>query len=862
MLFTVSSASAQSSLEKADRLTSLGAYREAETAYAAMEQTVPILLRRLAVAQLVEDSGAVEKLASQIEEKNPDTLAQLRVAMARADQAYRLGQTAKSRKYFGQAESLMSKARGQELGCLRFILESYRYLDDTYWKGRPAPAAYASKFQELVGRIDLQPNLRYPAGDMLQVGSWVRFWIYTAYEYADQTGAADAQTGAAWLQAAGQITQSIYPPLLARAQALPYDPEAGYAAQHTLVEFVFTFWAYPATAPLVDQIRQTLEIGDKILADHWNKTLGGTYDYEEQKTLWARYHQARARTLALAQRHEEALAAYRMALAGYRQTGQALMAVDVMQEAAFHQILTHPPGWQLVSQEMLEAALAESTRLHYLVGRCFALGRMGWRASLMNDLPGAEKNYRQAIAQVAEWLGESGASSQGRREFMARSRPLFDGLIEVLLRQEKKAEAAEIGQLQQRLHTAAEVDLSKIGALKEVEEAKVRRRELTDQLQTAQSRGDQARVRQLTGQLAKNKEEFYRALNELRKTNPEYERLLSLRPTSFSKLQPLLPEGTLLVQYCLTQDKLYLFVATREDLKIHSLAVSAADIEKSVRRVRQGLTAFLGDPGRLDSKTEAALRQLYGQLIAPLESDLAKAKLLAVAPSGPLFYLPFAALTSDSGKYLIEEKPLVILTSLEVLDQKPSGSKPASILAIGNPDGSLPAASQEATELAALFPNNQLYLHNNATKDKLSNVNSSIVHLATHGHLNPTDVNESYLLMAGGKLTTGDIYGLKLDGVDLVTLSACQTALADKPTSAEIPSLAQAFSVAGSHSLIASLWSVEDEATRRLMLEFYQQLLAGNSRAESLRTAQISMIRSGSSHPFLWAAFQLIGGWR
>ena len=103
-----------------------------------------------------------------------------------------------------------------------------------------------------------------------------------------------------------------------------------------------------------------------------------------------------------------------------------------------------------------------------------------------------------------------------------------------------------------------------------------------------------------------------------------------------------------------------------------------------------------------------------------------------------------------------------------------------------------------------------------------------------------------------------------MQNVDLVTLSACETALGERnPDGGEITTLAEAFSSAGASSVLASLWSVADASTEELMVEFYRQLAAGQSKAAAFQSAEIKVMKDPRyHHPFYWAPFILMGDWR
>ena len=109
-----------------------------------------------------------------------------------------------------------------------------------------------------------------------------------------------------------------------------------------------------------------------------------------------------------------------------------------------------------------------------------------------------------------------------------------------------------------------------------------------------------------------------------------------------------------------------------------------------------------------------------------------------------------------------------------------------------------------------------------------------------------------------GWLTVGEVYGLDLSQADLVVLSACQTNLGELSAGDELVGLTRAFFFAGTPTVVASLWSVEDEATALLMERFYTHLRDGTGKAEALRQAQLE-VREEHPNPYYWAGFVLSG---
>ena len=145
----------------------------------------------------------------------------------------------------------------------------------------------------------------------------------------------------------------------------------------------------------------------------------------------------------------------------------------------------------------------------------------------------------------------------------------------------------------------------------------------------------------------------------------------------------------------------------------------------------------------------------------------------------------------------------------------------------------------------------------------LGNVGQSrIIHLATHGYLNERSPNKSNILLAKDKrLTLPEAFNLPLDKTEMVVLSACQTGKGGG-SGMEYATIARAFTNAGASTVLATLWKVNDAATKELMLNFYSNLLAGNDKFTALAMAQRELINSEDEflmHPHRWASFIPMG---
>ena len=130
----------------------------------------------------------------------------------------------------------------------------------------------------------------------------------------------------------------------------------------------------------------------------------------------------------------------------------------------------------------------------------------------------------------------------------------------------------------------------------------------------------------------------------------------------------------------------------------------------------------------------------------------------------------------------------------------------------------------------------------------------------------------SGLIMSGAnKLRSGDDDGvltaleaasIDLWGTQLVVLSACETGVGDTEPSEGVSGLRRAFVIAGAQTLVMSLWQVDDEATRHLMVGYYKGLMAKRGRSQALRRVQLRLMKQTEyEHPYFWAAFIPSGNW-
>ncbi|VEP18705.1 hypothetical protein H1P_870008 [Hyella patelloides LEGE 07179] len=141
-----------------------------------------------------------------------------------------------------------------------------------------------------------------------------------------------------------------------------------------------------------------------------------------------------------------------------------------------------------------------------------------------------------------------------------------------------------------------------------------------------------------------------------------------------------------------------------------------------------------------------------------------------------------------------------------------------------------------------------------------------IVHLATHGQFS-SRAEDTFLLTWSDRINVKDLDQLLQERdfaedtpIELLILSACQTATGDKQAALGLAGVAVR---SGARSTIATLWSIQDDSTAELMTQFYRALkIPEISKAEALRQAQLSLLQNPQyQHPYYWSAFVLVGNW-
>lgn len=296
----------------------------------------------------------------------------------------------------------------------------------------------------------------------------------------------------------------------------------------------------------------------------------------------------------------------------------------------------------------------------------------------------------------------------------------------------------------------------------------------------------------------------------------------------------------------------------------------------------------------------------------PIHKGIGTATTIYLSADGVYNQINLEAIPTPDGKYIIDNTNIVLVSNTKDLFLNKTRSKAVSAgntaTMFGNPKfyltastgnwASLPGTEREVEQLQGLLKQRSWatdeYVENFASEGKVKEVTSpKILHFATHGFYTPTieksemeELTESEAAMAenpllktgllfsgagdifnetkynyniaDGILTAAEAMSLNLDQTDLVVLSACETGLGKIENGEGVYGLQRAFLVAGAKVLIMSMFKVDDEATQKLIINFYRKWLTTNNMRQSFIDAK-KELRVEYPEPYYWAPFMMIG---
>lgn len=556
-----------------------------------------------------------------------------------------------------------------------------------------------------------------------------------------------------------------------------------------------------------------------------------------------------------------------------------------------------PEAARSLAEELVANAEAEGTPLR-LAEAYLQRGRI---RALLGLARGAEEDFRRA-RQHTERMGEGAL-----RDRTAATRWL--GEAELLIGRDSKAAVGKLDAiLESKLRSGYLYDLTRtlylrglahadLGAVENARRDLLAAIEEYERLRAASESGSHRRS---TFELA---QQTFDALISLEvETGGAAERSLALAERSRSRQiadllgdgvdladasMPFpLPAGLVFVEYSVLPNQLLIWVVSGEGVVLETQPVTRAELEKHVSVVRNALSR-----GVSEEELQAALAALYDLLVAPITSALPPEANLVVVPDRFLAGVPYAALYNRrTARYLVEERTVSLSPAIRLHPavREKAGSSPGSaigqlpsVLAVGEPEAArelfpelepLRAAKAEAIDVAGLYASSVLLLGSDATPEAFVEEapRHDVIHFAGHARVGVDSPERSSLILTpsesrSGALEAAEIANLDLHQTRLVVLSACSALDADRGGRESVTGLAAAFFAAGVPAVVATLWEVEDRASREVMVRFHQGVAEGADPVTALRRAQLALLHGSDPSlrtPAAWAAFAALGGIR
>ncbi|MFZ4856808.1 MAG: tetratricopeptide repeat protein [Desulfuromonadaceae bacterium] len=349
-----------------------------------------------------------------------------------------------------------------------------------------------------------------------------------------------------------------------------------------------------------------------------------------------------------------------------------------------------------------------------------------------------------------------------------------------------------------------------------------------------------------------------------------------------------LPTGTVAIYAFAAEHNFRLILNTPEGRHASSCPIKCSEFNRLIFDFRQALQQPVDNIGLVKELG----KKLYDIVLAPVEAELLANKTHTILwmVEGLLQCMPFAAL-HDGSRFIVERFANVLLTPRSKSRMHDSVQPHWNALGMATTRGDelhspLGFALGEISAIIRDDDSTDGVLSGTKLLDEKftwGNVKGALrggprfqaIHIATHFHLNPVNDSQCYLLLGDGQKLSLETFrkdpDVRFNGVDIVALSACSTALnLALNNGREIDGIAGIAESKGAKSVLATLWPVEDESTSFVMQTFYRLRESGLTKGEALRMAQMALLIGDHNlhrghdyaHPFFWAPFILIGNWK
>ena len=472
-------------------------------------------------------------------------------------------------------------------------------------------------------------------------------------------------------------------------------------------------------------------------------------------------------------------------------------------------------------------------------------------------------NYSKRSIELSELITGKLIEEEHKIGFTSRTSDAYQYIVPLCLKLNKKSEAFEFlekGKSRVFLDLLAATEIKpSIKVTPELEHLVNEEKEYLAKFRKIQTRHlSSKKVTVEPGEIDKITKKLDLIYSKIEKFDPEYVFTRRGKPLSFTKLQDTLTsqkKDTVLIEYFVTRDKVFIFIVSSRDRKLHieEVSISQERLNLYIENYWRSVSRYLSFQDIRESWPD-----LSKYLINPISKYLIKEDLIYFIPYGLLHYLPLHALELNN-KPLIRSHPVTYSPSASIirLCQNKGSGKLESCVSFGVDFG------DEVKAVAKVFKGKAI-TGNMVTKEKVIKIcnDKDIIHFYCHSIFNSLDPLSSGILLHGGEtLTAREIFNLKLN-TELVTLSACQTGISEVSPGDELVGITRAFLYAGAPSVVVSLWPVDDKSTQELMLEFYKLIKNGEDKATALQKAQVKIMdKEEYSHSYYWAPFILVGDW-
>lgn len=451
--------------------------------------------------------------------------------------------------------------------------------------------------------------------------------------------------------------------------------------------------------------------------------------------------------------------------------------------------------------------------------------------------------------------------------FRVQRRAVYEFLVELLAEEGRAGEALTAAEKAKALMMADLLSGQNIGGTPAEEDLFRREAELGEASRTLRRRILRISGEAHTGELLerlKGADAAYREL--LGRFEREGEKLLpfvAVRGVDPVVLQRLLDEDTTLFAYFTTDRGLYAWAIQRNAVHLERIDLPRLELRKFVFDYLDAVRS------KNRRKTESLSRRAYDLLLKRI-IPFVSGEQIGFIPDDCLGYFPFAAM-NYRGKYIVEGFSIFHLPTAGMLEQVMAEKAPSGmrLLAVGDPNLEdetldLRHALEELKQVRKRVGQTTVLLNDQASEANVRGLMAGydILHFALRGRFHPdAPLRSSLLLTPGagqdGALTALEIFRLRHTG-RVVVLSGCDTLPEKDPEAKSVSALQRAFLHAGRPSVVSTLWFVNDRASARLLDLFYRQMERKKTLSDSLRAAQLQMLREGVS-PYVWAAFVLTG---